>query len=89
MAVVRTTYVVCDVCKKPTEDKLWSYQVTEGTRKAKVDLCDAHRQPLEGMFGAAEKVMKVGGRKPAAKTTRAPRVSSLADIEKAKAKKKS
>jgi hypothetical protein len=77
--VAKIMVLVCDECEGQTDVK--RFELKEGSRKATMDLCGSHREWAEGWLDRAAKVAQ----RPRAGRSRAPRVTSMEEIE---AKKK-
>ena len=78
---MKITMTVCDVCKdRDAETK--QYQIREGDRRARVELCEAHGQPLEAYLAQSPtgKARRGSGSGTGARGGRS-RVTTLDEIE--------
>lgn len=85
MVMARITINVCDVCE--AQEGVRQYEIKQGTRKAKVDLCEGHRQNIEGLMTEYEKRSKPAARATTARGgRRSSRVATMEEIEASKSK---
>lgn len=83
---MRLTLTVCDVCADK-DAPTTNYELKQGDRKVKVDLCAAHAQPLEAFLDRKVEASTSRQRttKKAATRGRRQNVTSMEEIEAMKA----
>lgn len=73
---MRLTITVCDVCKDPNRDAR-TYELREGARRAKPQLCDEHAAPFEAFLDLEPPSSDT----PGGRGRRAGRVTTMEEIE--------
>lgn len=82
--MAQISVVVCDVCRSPDDTKHYTIQDEGGVYE--MDLCEAHRKPLEALKDKLGPVIPTPARKPAKRAAQARRtpltkVTSMDEIE--------
>lgn len=84
--MAKITVTICDECEG--QEDVTRYEVKVGTKRATVDLCKEHKEPMERFLMVAPRptARKTTTKSPAAKkaTSRGRRVTSLEEIEELK-----
>lgn len=78
--MAKVTVTVCDACG--VQEGVKHYEIRESGRKAVVDLCEAHGEPLEQVLASVANASQ----RPTKRATRARKVTTMEEIEALKKK---